>query len=151
MPMPRTKPRPSESESCEMVSREYVFKKSFKEFPSWYSGNESNQEPQGCRFDPWPHSAGQGSGIAVSCAVGRRCGQGLVLLQLWCRPAATALIVPLAWEPPYAFGVALKRHTHTHKSFKPFSGVSRAETTSTESQPHQALATSLGEEIQDYS
>ena len=26
-----------------------------------------------------------------------------------CRPAATALIGPLAWEPPYATGVALKR------------------------------------------
>ena len=26
----------------------------------------------------------------------------LALLWLWCRPAATALIGPLAWEPPYA-------------------------------------------------
>ena len=31
------------------------------------------------------------------------------LLWLWCRPAATAPIKPLAWEPPYAEGVALKR------------------------------------------
>ena len=31
------------------------------------------------------------------------------LLWLWCRPAAVALIRPLAWEPPYAAGVALKR------------------------------------------
>ena len=31
-----------------------------------------------------------------------------VLLWLWCRPAATALIGPLAWEPPYATGAALK-------------------------------------------
>ena len=28
---------------------------------------------------------------------------------LWCRPAATVLIRPLAWELPYATGVALKR------------------------------------------
>ena len=28
------------------------------------------------------------------------------LLWLWCRLAATALIGPLAWEPPYAMGVA---------------------------------------------
>ena len=28
------------------------------------------------------------------------------LLLLWCRPAATAAIRPLAWEPPYAKGVA---------------------------------------------
>ena len=27
-------------------------------------------------------------------------------LWLWCRPVATALIRPLAWEPPYAAGVA---------------------------------------------
>ena len=32
-----------------------------------------------------------------------------VLLWLWCRPAAVALIRPLAWEPPYTAGVALKR------------------------------------------
>ena len=29
---------------------------------------------------------------------------------------ATAPIRPLAWDPPYAAGVALKRHTHTHKT-----------------------------------
>ena len=33
----------------------------------------------------------------------------LALLWLWCRLAATALIGPLAWEPPYATGAALKR------------------------------------------
>ena len=27
---------------------------------------------------------------------------------LWCRPAAVAPIGPLAWEPPYASGMALK-------------------------------------------
>ena len=31
------------------------------------------------------------------------------MLWLWCRPAAAALICCLAWEPPYAAGVALKR------------------------------------------
>ena len=31
------------------------------------------------------------------------------LLWLWCRPAATAPIWPLAWEPPYGAGAALKR------------------------------------------
>ena len=31
----------------------------------------------------------------------------LALLWLWCRPAAAALIQPLAWELPYAMGVAL--------------------------------------------
>ena len=33
----------------------------------------------------------------------------LMLLWLWCRPAAVAPIQPLAWEPPYAVGAALKR------------------------------------------
>ena len=28
--------------------------------------------------------------------------------ELWFRPAAIALIHPLAWEPPYAMGVALE-------------------------------------------
>ena len=32
----------------------------------------------------------------------------LALLWLWHRPVATALIQPLAWEPPYATGTALK-------------------------------------------
>ena len=31
------------------------------------------------------------------------------LLWLWRRPVATAPIGPLAWEPPYASGAALKR------------------------------------------
>ena len=29
--------------------------------------------------------------------------------ELWCRPAATALIRPLAWDSPYATGAALKQ------------------------------------------
>ena len=45
----------------------------------------------------------------MSCGVGHRCGSDLVLLWLWHRLAATALTGPLAWEPPYAAGVALKR------------------------------------------
>ena len=40
----------------------------------------------------------------MSC--GRRRGLGPALL--WRRPAATALVRPLAWEPPYAAGEALK-------------------------------------------
>ena len=45
----------------------------------------------------------------MSCGVGRRCGSDLVLLWLWCRPAAVAPIRPLAWEPSCAAGSALKR------------------------------------------
>ena len=47
--------------------------------------------------------------IAMSCGVGRRRGSDLALLWLWCKPAATAPIRPLAWEPPYAAGATLKK------------------------------------------
>ena len=42
----------------------------------------------------------------MSCGVGCRPASDPVLLWLWCRPAATAPIQPLAWEPPYAAGAA---------------------------------------------
>ena len=51
---------------------------------------------------------GQASGIAVNCGVGHRLGWDPTLLWLWCKPAAIALIQPLAWEFPYAAGAALK-------------------------------------------
>ena len=44
----------------------------------------------------------------MNCSVGHRHGLDLVLLWLWHRPAAIALIRPLAWEPPYATDVAQK-------------------------------------------
>ena len=44
----------------------------------------------------------------MSCGVGHRRGSDLVLLWLWCRLAAVAMIQPLAWEPPRATGVALE-------------------------------------------
>ena len=43
------------------------------------------------------------------CGVGRRHGLDPALLWLWCRPAATAPIGPLAWDPPHAACAALKR------------------------------------------
>ena len=44
----------------------------------------------------------------MSCDVGCRHGSDLALLW-WHRPEVTAQIPPLAWEPPHAMGVALKR------------------------------------------
>ena len=41
-----------------------------------------------------------GSGMAVSCGIGCRCGLNPSLLGLWYRPAAVAPIPPLAWELP---------------------------------------------------
>ena len=51
----------------------------------------------------------------MSCGVGRRRGSDPVLLWLWHRLAATARIQPLAWEPTYAMGVALKRQKDRKK------------------------------------
>ena len=45
----------------------------------------------------------------MSCGVGHRCGLDPALLWLWHWPETTAAIRPLAWEPPYATGEALKR------------------------------------------
>ena len=44
----------------------------------------------------------------MSCGVGRRHSSDLALLWLQCRLAALGPIGPLAWELPYAMGVALK-------------------------------------------
>ena len=45
----------------------------------------------------------------MSCGVGRRRDLDPVLLWLWGRLAAVALIQPLAWELPYAMGMAFKK------------------------------------------
>ena len=45
--------------------------------------------------------------------VGCRHGLDPVLLWLGCRLAATAPICPLAWEPPYAVGAAIKNQKKT--------------------------------------
>ena len=54
----------------------------------------------------------------MSCGVGHRRGSDLALLGLWHRPAATARNRPLAWEPPYAMGMALKRQKEKKKRKK---------------------------------
>ena len=48
---------------------------------------------------------------------GHRCSSGPTSLWLWRRPAAVAPIRPLAWEPPYAVGAALKRQKTKKKLF----------------------------------
>ena len=52
----------------------------------------------------------------MSCGVGNRRGLDLALLWLWRSLAATAPIRPLAWEPPYAAGAALKSKTKQNKT-----------------------------------
>ena len=44
----------------------------------------------------------------MSCGVGCRRSSDPELLWLWSTPAATALIRPLAWEPPHAAEAALE-------------------------------------------
>ena len=51
----------------------------------------------------------------MSCGVGRRRGSDPALLWLWHRLVDAALR-PLAWEPPYAAGAALKRQKNKNKS-----------------------------------
>ena len=79
--------------------------------------NESDWEPWGFGFDPWPHSVGSGSCVAVSCGVGRR--RGLILS--CCGPGVARQqqlrLDPLAWEPSCAAGAALKRQKKKKKIF----------------------------------
>ena len=56
----------------------------------------------------------------MSCGVGHRCNSDPVLLWLWCRLAASALIQPLAWAPPYVMGVDLKKTKQTNKNRQPY-------------------------------
>ena len=66
----------------------------------------------------WVRSLALLSGLRI-CGVGRRRGLDPALLWLWRRPVATVLIGPLAWEPPYAGGVALKdKKTKINQSIK---------------------------------
>ena len=56
------------------------------------------------------------SGLRIQCCcVGHTHSSDLALLWLWCRPAATAPIRPLAWKPPNAAGVALKKAKNKNK------------------------------------
>ena len=54
----------------------------------------------------------------MSCGVGCRLGLDPVLLWMWRRPEATAPIRPLAWEPPYATGVAPEKAKRQKKKKK---------------------------------
>ena len=54
----------------------------------------------------------------MSCGVGCRHSSDPALLWLWCRPAAVALIRPLAREPPYAMGTAQEMAKKTKKKKK---------------------------------
>ena len=52
----------------------------------------------------------------MSCGIGCRRSWDPALLWLWRRPVFTALIKPLAWEPPYAAGAALEKEKRQNKT-----------------------------------
>ena len=54
----------------------------------------------------------------MSCGIDRRGSLDPALLCHWYRPVAITPIQPLAWKPPYAAGVALKRHKDKKKKKK---------------------------------
>ena len=91
---------------------------------------------------------GWGSGVAVSCGVGRRLGLDPALLWLWCRLAAAAPIRPVAWEPPYAAGAALKKtkRKSPFKSTPEFKNFSRVENLSS-SNPWSSQYSSISERL----
>ena len=67
--------------------------------------------------------------------VGCRCGSNPELLWLWCRPAAVAPIPPLAWEPPYAVGAALKKKQKNKNLSVQFDKLSQNEQGTEHNQP----------------
>ena len=79
------------------------------EFLSWLSGLGTGLVIM--RMPVWSLALLSGLWIrrCHSHGVGRRLGSDPTWLWLWRRPAATSLFWPLAWEPPSAAGMALKR------------------------------------------
>ena len=58
----------------------------------------------------------------MSCGVGHRRSSVPTLLCLWRRPAATAPIRPLTWEPPYSAGAAPKGQKPNKKKQREIQG-----------------------------
>ena len=62
------------------------------------------------------------SGLRIQSCHELWCGSDLALLWQWCRPAGMDPIRPLAWEPPYAAGVALRDRQKNKKSVLHYKG-----------------------------
>ena len=81
---------------------------------SHYGSVETNLTRNHEVADSIPGLAQWVKGIALSCGIGCRHSSDLELLWQWHQLAATALLGPLAWEPPYATDVALKKKPKNH-------------------------------------
>ena len=73
----------------------------------------------------WIQSLALLSGLRIQhcrelwCRLQTEIGSQVAVLWLWCWPATTAPFRPLAWEPPYATGAALKKKRPKKKKQKP--------------------------------
>ena len=69
----------------------------------------------------------------------KMCSSDLALLWLWHRPATTVPIGPLAWEPPYAMDVALKRQKTKKINKQNKTGIPQRRYTCNEQSPRTPL------------
>ena len=86
-----------------------IQKKNIEELPFWLRGNKSViQKDVGLIPVPTVSCSVVHSTTQIWCGYGSGVAMALVWLWLWCRPAAVALIQPLAWELPDAITAGLK-------------------------------------------
>ena len=71
--------------------------------------NKSHYEPWGCGLIPGLAQWVKDMTLPWAVVVGCRLSADPTLLWMWCRPAATAPIRPLALDPLYAVGAALEQ------------------------------------------
>ena len=86
-----------------------------EEFPLWLSGLRTQLVSMKIQVQSLALLSGLRICIGTSCGVDRECSSDLGLLWLRRGPEAATLIQPLAWEPPYAAGVALKKKERKKK------------------------------------